>query len=220
MAKRISSVRELKQLRRRLQKERPKNAKEILVCGGTGCRANGALAVAKELEKELKKKSRSTGVKVYSKETGCHGFCEKGPLVVIMPKGIFYTKVKTKDVSEIVAKTVVRNEVIDRLLYRDPNTKERITAYTEIPFYKNQTRVSMRSIGKVDPFSLEDSIRFGAYTGLEKIFTGMSPDDVVEEIRISGLRGRGGGGFSTARKWQACRKAEPAVACKVVAPLL
>jgi len=202
--KKLKSLKELSDLRKKLEKDY-NNKKEIFVCCGTGCRANNSLKIAEELEKILKENKKEIPVIRYLKKTGCHGFCERGPLVIFMPEEIFYCKVKEKDIQEIYEKTVLKNEVVSRLLYKEPREKKEIEKYKEIPFYKNQYRIAMRNIGKVDPFSIEDSIAKGAYLGLEAALK-MKPEEIIEEIKKSGLRGRGGAGFLTWRKWEAARK--------------
>lgn len=202
--KKLKSIKDLSDFRKKIEKEN-KEKKEILVCCGTACRANNSLKIADDLEKILKKNDKKINVKRVLKGTGCHGFCEKGPLVVIMPEEIFYCKVKEKDVEEIFEKTILNNEIVKRLLYKDPKEKKEIEKYNEIPFYKNQFRIAMRNIGKIDPFSIEDAISKGAYLGIEKAFK-MKPEEIIEEIKKSGLRGRGGAGFLTFRKWDSARK--------------
>lgn len=202
--KRLKNLKELSDLRKKLEKEY-NNKKEIFVCCGTGCRANNSLKIAEDFEKILKENKKEIPVVRYLKKTGCHGFCERGPLVIIMPEEIFYCKVKEKDVQEIFEKTILKNEVVKRLLYKEPKEKKEIEQYKEIPFYKNQFRIAMRNIGKVDPTSIEDSISKGAYLGLEKALK-MKPEEILEEIKKSGLRGRGGAGFLTWRKWESARK--------------
>ena len=202
--KKLNSLKDLSDFRKKIEKEN-KEKKEILVCCGTACRANNSLKIADDFEKILKKNDEKISVKRFLKKTGCHGFCERGPLVVIMPEEIFYCKVKEKDVEEIFEKTILKNEILKRLLYKDPKEKKEIEKYNEIPFYKNQFRIAMRNIGKIDPFSIEDAISKGAYLGLEKAFK-MKPEEIVEEIKKSGLRGRGGAGFLTYRKWDSARK--------------
>jgi NADH-quinone oxidoreductase subunit F len=146
-------------------------------------------------------------VDLFVKHTGCHGFCERGPLVVLQPSGILYTKVKAKHVEEIVEKTLIGGEVIPKLLYKDPASNERIEKYEEIPFYRHQVRVAMRNIGRIDPTDILDAIAEGAYSGLAKALFEMSPDEVIDEVETSGQRGRGGAGFPTARKWRSCKAA-------------
>ena len=176
----------------------------VSVCGGSGCLALGGERVADSLRRELGKVGgRNGGVEL--KLTGCHGFCEKGPLVVIHPGGIFYNRVKPEDAEEVVSRTVLGGEVVDRLVYRDPVGGERILKEEEVPFYKYQRRVIFGSNGLIDPTSLDDYIRIGGYGALAKVLGGMDPEAVIEEVERAGLRGRGGGGFPAARKWRLCR---------------
>ncbi len=181
---------------------------EILVCCGTGCLANGSQKVAEAFAQEVEKRGLEAGVGLFTKKTGCHGFCEKGPLVVLQPSGVLYTKVEPRHVPDILDKTVAKGELIPRLLYKDPTTKKPVERYAEVPFYKNQTRIAMRNIGKIDPADLGDALAHGAYAGLAKALFGMTPEQVIAEVESSGLRGRGGAGFVTARKWKAARKAQ------------
>ena len=145
--------------------------------------------------------------KIEIRASGCHGFCERGPLVVIRPEMICYTNVETTDVSQILSDTLLEGKVIDRLLYQDPTTKEKIVHEQDIPFYKFQQRIVFGSNGEIDPTRIDDYIAIGGYQGLEKVLSGMKPEEVIETIKKSGLRGRGGGGFLTGAKWEACRKA-------------
>jgi NADH-quinone oxidoreductase subunit F len=139
--------------------------------------------------------------------TGCHGFCEQGPLVVIQPKGVFYRQVKVKDVPEIMSETIGEGKVIDRLLYAHPQTEEKIVCEHDVPFYKLQERLIMGDNGLIDPTSIGDYIARGGYGALAKALYMMQPEEIIEEIKKSGLRGRGGAGFPTGRKWESCRKA-------------
>ncbi len=182
--------------------------REVLVCCGTGCLANGAAAVAQEFATRIEADGLDATLALHAKKTGCHGFCERGPLVVVQPEGILYTKVKPKDVAEIIDKTVAKGEVIPRLLYKDPTDKKAIEHYADVPFYKHQVRVSMRNIGRIDPADLDDALAHGAYAGLARALFDLTPDQVIAEVEASGLRGRGGAGFATARKWKATRKAK------------
>ena len=205
---RINNAQELKALKSRIIQEKPLDTKAILVCAGTGCIANGAMEVVEALNKEIKSKNLPVEVKMEVKETGCHGFCEKGPLVVFHPSGTYYTKVKPKDVPEIVEKTVEGGEVVSRLLYKDPNSREKIEKYQDIAFYAGQERNALRNIGKIDPEDIKDYIAHDGYEALSKALTTMSPEDVLVEVEKSGLRGCGGGGFKTGRKWRSCFKVE------------
>jgi NADH-quinone oxidoreductase subunit F len=164
------------------------------------------MEVVEAFRKELKK--RGLARKVAVKTTGCHGFCERGPMVLISPEGIFYEQVSTKDVPEIVEKTLLEEAIVDRLVYKDPNTGKPILKEIDIPFYRLQNRFLLGENLVIDPTSIEDYIAQGGYKALWKALTQMSPEQIIEEVKLSGLRGRGGGGFPTGRKWESCRKAE------------
>jgi len=188
--------------------DRASRQQEVLVCCGTGCLANGAKKVAEAFEEVIEAQGLKTSLSLYSKRTGCHGFCQQGPLVLIQPSGILYTKVKPDHVAEIVEKTLKKGEVVTRLSYKNPADKTPIERYDAIPFYKNQTRVAMRNIGRIDPTDIDDALAHGAYEGLARALFDLTPEQVIETVERSGLRGRGGAGFSTARKWKAARKAK------------
>jgi len=164
------------------------------------------MEIVEAFHQELKKRGLSEKIAV--KTTGCHGFCERGPMVLISPEGIFYQQFKIQDVPEIVEKTLLGKEVIDELLYKDPGTGRTIQKERDIPFYKLQKRVLLGENLLIDPTSIDDYIAQGGYLALAKALAGMSPEAVVDEVKRSGLRGRGGGGFPTGRKWESCRKAE------------
>ena len=181
--------------------------KQVLVCCGTGCLANGSMEVAEAIAARLAGQGAAAEVGTFTKRTGCHGFCQRGPLVVIQPEGVLYTQVKVKDVAEICDKTVARGEVIPRLLYKDPQTKKKVEHYGDVPFYAHQTRVAMRNIGKIEPTDIADAVAHGAYAGLVRALA-MPPEQVIDEVERSGLRGRGGAGFATARKWRSARRAK------------
>ena len=198
---RICHVKDLECAVNKARNERKRIETEVLVCAGTGCLANGSLAVTEALELAIRERNLNVKLALGLKTTGCHGFCEKGPLVVIQPRGIFYKGVKPRDAEEIVEKSLVDGEVIERLLYRDPNTKKRVEQYADIPFYSKQVRIALRHIGKIDPGDIDDYLATGGYAGLAKALTRMTPDEVIDAVAKSGLRGRGGGGFPTGRKW-------------------
>ncbi len=202
--KRIESPHELEDVCQSLRQVR-KDQVGIFICADMGCRANGALKVADAFKNELSKNGFS--VKVALKQTGCQGFCQRGPLVICQPSGILYQRVKATDVEEIVAKTLAKEEVVNRLLYTDPETKKKITRNDDVPFYAKQHRIVMHQNGRIDPMSIEDYIAVGGYSALSKVLTTMTPEQVIDEIDRSGLRGRGGAGFPTGRKWRFCRKA-------------
>ena len=205
---RIESLDQFTKLHEAARKARAEHKQQILVCCGTGCLASGAKEVAEAFAEQVSDRGLDAEVGLFVKSTGCHGFCERGPLVVLQPSGILYTKVKAKSVPEIIDTTVIGGEVIKRLLYKNPVDGERIGDYSEIPFYKNQVRVAMRNIGRIDPTDIEDAIVEGAYSGLAKALFQMTPDEVLAEVKTSGQRGRGGAGFNTARKWASCKAAQ------------
>jgi NADH-quinone oxidoreductase subunit F len=151
---------------------------------------------------------RHLGEKIEVRASGCHGFCERGPLVVIRPEMVCYTNVEITDVSQILSDTVLEGKVIERLLYQDPMTKEKMIHEQDIPFYKFQQRIVFGSNGEIDPTQIDDYIAIGGYQALEKVLSGMKPEQVIDLIKKSGLRGRGGGGFPTGEKWESCRKAK------------
>ena len=187
-------------------KEAEKRWKVIIaVCGGTGCTAWGSLDVRKAFQKEIEERRLED---VLVKMTGCHGFCEKGPVTIIYPWVYTYVSVKPEDVAEIVEKTVVGGEVVERLLYRDPVMKERIKYNDEIPFYAHQKRLVFMHNGRIDPTSIDDYISVGGYQALARALFEMTPDEAIDEVERSGLRGRGGAGFPTGRKWRFCRNAK------------
>jgi NADH-quinone oxidoreductase subunit F/NADP-reducing hydrogenase subunit HndC len=173
----------------------------ILICRGTGCESSKSPEIQKELEEQLADSS------VEVKFTGCHGMCQQGPIVVVEPEDIFYAKVKTKDVAKIVKQHIREDKVVDRLVYQDPTTKERVPTYHDIPFYARQKRLVLRNCGLINPEKIEDTLAVGGYEGLKKALD-MTPELIVSEVKDSGLRGRGGGGFSTGMKWQFCQDAE------------
>ncbi len=204
----ITSTAQLVKLQKELLAKEQGHKKRIMICCGPGCLANGAGKLVTAFRDTLKKK-KITGFKVEAlKETGCHGFCDQGPLVVIEPKGTFYTKVKTKDVPEIVAASIAKNDVVEHLLYKDPKTGKRIENYHDIEFYKRQQRIALRNLGRIDQYRIEDYIATGGYQAVAKALTKMKPEAVIAEVKTSGLRGRGGAGFPTGRKWESCAKSD------------
>lgn len=204
---RLNSHDDLNALRQRIIESYDPNRPEILVCHGTGCIANGSVQVAEAIRRACEKLGVDAKVMPGIKTTGCQGLCSKGPLVHIKPHGLFYQKVKAENAEEIIQKTILENQPVEKLLYKDPHTGERIHKEEDIPFYKKQQRYVLKNIGKIDPKSIEDKIAAGGYQALAKALTTMTPAQVVEEITKSGLRGRGGAGFPTGRKWQGALKA-------------
>ena len=173
----------------------------ILICRGTGCESSKSAEIQEVLTEELK------GTDVEVKFTGCHGMCQQGPIVIVEPEDIFYAQVKVKDVPKIVETHIIKGETVKSLVYKDPTTKERIPTYHDIPFYKRQKRLVLRNCGQINPEDIKDSLAAGTYQGLEKALK-MTPPEIVTEVKESGLRGRGGGGFSTGMKWQFCQAAD------------
>lgn len=174
----------------------------VLVCGGTACKSSGSAEVLKKMKEEVAAKGLSDEIMVV--ETGCHGFCENGPLVIVYPEGTFYCGVKVEDVGEIVEEHLYKGRTVERLLYREPLTQEKVPGYKEIEFYSKQKRVVLAKCGMINPEKIEEYIAMGGYEGLGKAVTEMQPQDVIDEIKKAGLRGRGGAGFPTGLKWQFC----------------
>lgn len=172
----------------------------VLVCGGTGCKSAGSSEIQMAFTKYLKEYGLQDEVMLV--ETGCHGFCEHGPLVIVYPEGTFYCRVKPEDVKEIVENHLYKGRIVERLLYHEPLSHEKVPKYSEIGFYKKQHRLVLENCGSINPELIEEYIAVGGYEGLAKAVTTMSAEDVIEEIKKSGLRGRGGGGFPTGMKWQ------------------
>jgi len=194
--------------RRRVAEARVARRKTVLVCCGTGCLANGSAAVLDAFATRLTARGLNAELGVFVKKTGCHGCCQRGPLVVIDPGGTLYTKVQPRDVAEIVEKSIEHDEAVTRLLYTDRKASSSpYVCQGDVPFYKHQTRIALRNIGHLDPRDIDDAIAHGAYAGLVRAVGHMTPGQVIDEVERSGLRGRGGAGFPTARKWRACRAA-------------
>ena len=173
--------------------------KEVIVCGGTGCMSSGNDKILENLQNKVKELGLESEIRIV--KTGCVGFCEKGPIVKIMPDNTFYAEVTPDDVDEIVAKDLITNETVKKLLYKDPITKETIQNSDQINFYKKQRKIALRNCGSINPEDINDYIYHQGYKALEKAVR-MTSQEVVDIIKDSGLRGRGGGGFSTGMKWQ------------------
>ncbi|MBI4668538.1 MAG: 4Fe-4S dicluster domain-containing protein [Elusimicrobia bacterium] len=178
----------------------------ISICSGTGCHASGSEDLAGAFEKELKRAGLQDQVTI--RRTGCHGFCERGPILVIEPEGIFYQQTTPDDVPVIVEETIKNKKIVDRLLYAMPSTGEKIVYEKDVPFYKKQTRFILAANSLIDPKNIDDYISMGGYTALAKALKDMKPETIVEEVKQSGLRGRGGAGFATGIKWELCRKSQ------------
>jgi NADP-reducing hydrogenase subunit HndC len=201
----MNSASELEELRKGILSKRDPGKPCIAICAGMGCLGLSNGMVISAFEKEIDKKKLKTRVDI--RATGCHGYCEKGPLVVIYPEEICYVEVTPKDVPEIVSQTVLGKKVIDRLIYTDPDTGEKAAHQSEIPFYKNQMRHLIGNNTKIDPRSIDDYLAVGGYSALSKSLLKMSPKEVLDEIKKAELRGRGGGGFPAGRKWETARNA-------------
>lgn len=197
---RINSPAELEEFRKDIISKRDPDKPCIAVCTGTGCLALGAGKVVAALKEEIKKQGLDTKV-VDIRETGCPGFCERGPIVVINPEEICYLQVQPDDAEEIISQTIVEKKVIDRLLYVDPGNNEKIVYESEIPFYKNQMRHLIGNNIKLDPKSIEDYLAVGGYSALRKALIEQTPEQVVQLVKDSNLRGRGGAGFPAGIKW-------------------
>ncbi|HIE17994.1 MAG TPA: 4Fe-4S dicluster domain-containing protein [Dehalococcoidia bacterium] len=206
MLRRLQSRAELEALRDSLLEKRRPNKPRITICSGTGCHAYGCVRVSEAFKSELVNRKKKDEVDI--KTTGCHGFCEKGPIVVIQPGNIFYQQVKPEDVPEILDKTIANNTIIERLLHVDPVTGKKAIHQHEVPFYRKQERIIFGPNGEIDPASIEDYIAIGGYAALAKALFEMTPEEIIAEIKRSGLRGRGGGGFPTGVKWESCRNAQ------------
>ncbi len=204
----IKNSRQLKQVQRDFLNRDKQFTRKALICCGTGCLANGAQTIVDQFEALLKKK-RIKGFSVEAvRSTGCHGFCEQGPLVIIEPEDIFYTKVKISQVEEIIDTTIRKGEVIEKLLFTNPVDGQKITHYPDVGFFAHQQRIALRNLGKIAPHDINEYIANDGYTALYKTLHEMKPQDVIDEIKKSRLRGRGGGGFSAGRKWQTCADVE------------
>jgi NADH-quinone oxidoreductase subunit F len=202
---RLTSPEDLAALRREINSRRDPNKPYIAVCAGTGCLACGAKKVVTAFEAAIQEHGLDADVTL--KRTGCPGFCEQGSVVVIYPEEICYVQVTPKDVPEIVSTTIVDKQVVERLLYADPATGERVVRESDIPFYQHQQRTLLSSNIKLDSKSIDDYLALGGYSALAKVLSQMSDDDVLDEVTRSNLRGRGGAGFPAGRKWRGSRDA-------------
>jgi len=200
---RLNSAAELEKLRQEILAQRDPNKPCVTICSGTGCHAYGSEKVAEAFINEIQ--SNGLKEKVDIRRTGCHGYCERGTIVVIFPKEICYLRVKPEDVPEIVSTTLVDGKIVDRLLYEDDGQK--IVHEGDIPFYKHQSRIVFGPNRLIDPKKINDYIAIGGYAALAKVLIEMTPEQVLEEVKKANLRGRGGGGFPAGIKWETTRNA-------------
>ncbi|MFH1283091.1 MAG: NADH-ubiquinone oxidoreductase-F iron-sulfur binding region domain-containing protein [bacterium] len=201
----VKSSEDLKTIALKRNSENKKYKKTVILCAGTGCRASGCLEVLTAFHKQLKTKKIDKEIKIRS--TGCQGFCEQGPIVIIEPGNIFYRQVNPENVEEIISQTIQKDKIIEELLYVDPISGKKVTAEKDIPYYSVQQRTLLEQNKVIDPCDINDYIAQGGYTAFTKALKEMKPETIIEGIKQSGLRGLGGGGFLTGRKWEACRKA-------------
>jgi len=201
---RLNSATDLQNIKQEILAQRDPNKPCVTICSGTGCHAYGCEKVAEAFAKEIQRNGLQEKIDI--RRTGCHGFCERGTLVVIFPEEISYLRVKPDDVPEIVSTTVLEKKVIDRLLYED-GKGQKIVNESEIPFYKHQSRIVFGNNRLIDPKSIDDYIALGGYTALAKALFEMTPEQVLEEVKKANLRGRGGGGFPAGIKWETTRHA-------------
>lgn len=178
----------------------------VLVCGGTGCTSSGSVPVQEALNKEIKKHNLDKEIKVV--QTGCLGLCELGPIVIVYPEGSMYCQVTPEDIPELVEEHLIKGRILERLLYKEKATDEKARSITEIDFYKKQKRIALRNCGIINPEVIEEYIARDGYQALGKVLTEMTPEEVIDVVKKSGLRGRGGAGFPTGLKWEFTRKAK------------
>jgi NADH:ubiquinone oxidoreductase subunit F (NADH-binding)/(2Fe-2S) ferredoxin/Pyruvate/2-oxoacid:ferredoxin oxidoreductase delta subunit len=177
---------------------------QVLVCGGTGCTSSGSNDIFAALKSELATKGLEKEVEVV--KTGCFGLCELGPVVIVYPEGAFYSQVKVEDISELVEEHLLKGRIVKRLIYHDAIEDDKIKSLNKVGFYAKQERIALRNCGVIDPENIDEYLAFDGYKALEKALTKMTPQDVIDEMKKSGLRGRGGGGFPTGLKWEFAAK--------------
>lgn len=203
----VTKYRPILYLRENHTKENPEK-RDILVCGGTGCTSADSIQIIENLRNEIKNENLEDKVKIHL--TGCFGFCAKGPIVKVYPDNVFYTEVKPSDASDIVKNHILKNEVVERLLFEEPALNyKKVEKHDDISFYKKQSRIALRHCGHINPENINEYIGCGGYVSLGKCLNKLSPQEVIDEIKKSGLRGRGGAGFPTGIKWESCAQNPP-----------
>jgi len=211
---RLTSPEDLERLRQEILSQRDPRRPCITLCSGSACHATGSSPIAAAIEAELAKQGLSDQVDI--RRTGCHGFCERGPIIVIYPEEICYLQIQPTDVPEIIAQTIKAQKVVERLLCTDPAINQKVIKESEIPFYKHQERLVFGSNGSIDPKNIEDYLAIGGYSALLKALFQMTDVEVLEEVKKANLRGRGGGGFPAGRKWEGSRNAPDPVKYVIV----
>ncbi len=201
---RLNSVSELEALRVRCRAQEDTGRPCLTVCAGSGCSAAGANGLLEKLRAEVASRGLQDTIEV--KSTGCHGFCERGPVMLVWPDGTFYNKVTASDAAAVVASVTDGRQPVEKLLYRDPVSGQRVRREEDVPFYARQQRILFGNNGKIDPKNIEDYLLVGGYTALASTLERQTPEQVIETVTKSGLRGRGGAGFPTGVKWSLCRK--------------
>jgi (2Fe-2S) ferredoxin len=196
---------DLEALRKSLTDAYDPNKTRVRICM-TGCRAYGAVEIRDALKSEIERLDLQDKIEIV--ETGCHGFCAVAPVMVVEPQGIFYHSMAVEDVPEIVAETLLKGNIIDRLVYEDPSTGEKFPYEKDVPFYKDQVKVVLRNCGRIDPKEVMSYIARDGYSAMTKVYFGMTPEEVIETVKASGLRGRGGAGFPAGMKWGFARAAK------------
>lgn len=202
-AQKVASCVGLRQGNRADLRDQPQSGyrQELLICGGTGCQSSGSVEVVKRLNEGL----RARGIQdVRAVQVGCFGFCAQGPIVKVVPDNVFYVQVKPEDVERILDQHIERHEPVEDLLFVEPTTGERLRDYAQMKFYQKQLRIALRNCGVIDPENIDEYIANGGYEALKKCLFEMTPQEVIDTLKASGLRGRGGGGFPMGLKWQFC----------------
>ncbi len=201
----IKNIEDLIKLRDEIKKKNTSNVTHVVISNGTCGQARGSEKIVQAFQKEIEGQKIQDKVKI--RATGCHGFCEVEPNIIIYPEGIFYQKLRPKDVKQIISQTILNKKIIDEFLYIDPNTNKKITYQKEIPFYIKQQRIVSGNNIHVDPTNIDDYLAIGGYEALSRVLSEKTPEEIIEITKNSGLRGRGGAGFLTGAKWQLCRNA-------------